>query len=227
MQLYYSRNIKDGEIILESDEHRHCSKVMRAAIGAEVHVTDGLGNNYTTKILKSDKSQTLLSIIDRVSLDIPHRVGVAIAPTKNLSRFEWFVEKATEIGVTDIYPIRTRYSERRIIKVDRASKIMISAIKQCKRSFLPRLHDMDIMGDVVRSTYDYNTRVMAYLGEDQRKLSDEKMRGDRLIFIGPEGGFSLEEAELALKNHVIQVSLGQNILRSETAGVAASFILCL
>ena len=181
---------------------------------------------FSTSILQINRNNTILNVESQ--REIPSRqtrISIAIAPTKNMSRFEWFLEKATEIGIQHIYPIITRYSERKNIKEDRCTKVLLSAMKQSQQFYLPTFHKVQVWKDFIKNDFP-EQRFIAYVDAQNNPLSKiYRANNDVIVLIGPEGDFSKEEIEEAFNNNFQAVGLGKNRLRTETAGIVATQIL--
>lgn len=223
MQLFYEPHFDSSShfILVNPVESRHISKVLRKNIGDKVFITNGLGvlaegiirSNHPKKceieVLKMDEKEAS-----------KHHLHIAIAPTKANDRFEWFLEKATEIGIQEITPLLCEHSERRTIKLDRYEKVLQAAMKQSLSSFLPKLNQLTPFSDVVSSEVK-STKLIAHC-EDQPKENLFKLVAEHnFILIGPEGDFSKSEIELALSKDFKAISLSESRLRTETAGIVA------
>jgi len=227
MELYYSNGAGEKVGILTSEEYHHCMKVMRHRIGDELLITDGRGKLFNARIISDDKIESSVEILRVAKEEIEPitNIHIAIAPTKNNDRFEWFLEKATEIGVTEITPIFCARSERDKIKYERLNKILISAMKQSMRLWLPRLNDAIKfenflkMGSVLSAE-----KFLCHCQSEKLPALKEIYRSEKnvLILIGPEGDFTLEEINLAERNGYASVSLINSRLRTETAGLIAA-----
>jgi len=229
MELFYSRDIAGGICRLDQDESGHCIKVLRHRSGDEINVIDGCGTLHRCRIT-SDSHKGVEAIVLE-STDgwgsHPYRLHMAVCPTKNNDRYEWFVEKACEIGVDEISPVIGEHSERKIFKTSRAEKILISAAKQSLKASVPVVNEPVPVKDFIRSSSE-GLRMIAYCFEDEnipRKSIKEVLEGhdgsDITVMIGPEGDFSREEAELALASGFVPVHLGASRLRTETAALTA------
>lgn len=223
MQLFYSTKVNGNIIELEEEETRHL-RVLRKNLGDQLEIVDGKGKRYTATLTALHKKASLLSIQSTITSEAPRvQLHIAIAPTKNISRFEWFLEKATEIGITEIFPILCEHSERSRIRLDRLNKIVVSAMKQSNRLFLPHLHELVSFETFLK---DYSNKGQKFIAhcEDQPKkqlATNYRAQQDVLVLIGPEGDFSVTEIEQALAGGFVPVSLGNHRLRTETAGVVA------
>lgn len=226
MQLFYTPNINNNIAILEEEEARHVTQVLRRKIGDKMQITDGLGNLYVGKIVDITKKTCLVAIHETQEAynKRPLRLHIAIAPTKNIDRFEWFLEKATEIGIDEITPLICKRSERTIIKPERLNGILISAMKQSFQTYAPLLNEtLDFQKFIKKDYLNYKNKYIAYCNDAEiPPLSKIYKKGENvLILIGPEGDFTENEVDLAFENNFKGISLGQNRLRTETAGLVA------
>lgn len=223
MNLFYTNTIKDNIGSFNEVETRHCIHSLRKQIGDVIHFVDGKGNWYEGAITSSSKKAFQVTI-DKKEIWTKNRsnyLHIAIAPTKNIARFEWFLEKATEIGIDEITPILTFHSERKRIRIDRLEKVVLAAMKQSLKASLPKINDLIKYKDWVKSER-IGQNCIAYVEEENLLLKDTiKKAQDVTILIGPEGGFSKEEVDLAKNNNFVSVSLGSSRLRTETAGIVA------
>ena len=222
MQLFYLENPKD-EIILSAQESKHATKVLRKEEGDILNFTDGKGGFHKAEITVADSRKCRLQIVSIEQKPKQHNyhLHIAIAPTKNIDRFEWFLEKATEIGIDEITPIICSRSERKIIKTERCNKILLSAMKQSLKFHLPKLNEAISLTNFLRSNVDGDKYIAHCEKSDKLELKNEKLEEKTLILIGPEGDFSATEIEMALENNFKAVSLGTSRLRTETAGIVA------
>jgi 16S rRNA (uracil1498-N3)-methyltransferase len=229
MQYYFSDDIHENlSIVLSEDEHIHCTKVLRHRIGDTLHVLDGKGNMYITAIAEIKKQETLLSIKEIITVSKKvNPVYVAISPTKNPSRTEWFIEKATEIGVSGIYFIICDRTENKFLKTDRWKKIIISAAKQSGQVFFPSMEIIDPLYSLSKiNELSICKKYIAHCQmEENHLLTVVDASKPQLVLIGPEGDFTQAEIEWAIQNHFNPVSLGKSRLRTETAGLYALFCL--
>ena len=228
MIIFYSLNISNQQAKLTEDEAIHCSKVLRKKVEDEVYVTDGFGKLYKGVITQISKKEVLVELTEELeSQPKPHIRSVAIAPTKNIDRFEWFLEKSTEIGITNIFPFLSSRSERKIIKPQRLEKILVSAMKQSKNLNKPTLHPLIPLSQLLKTDYK-QSKYIAHCMEPEFALQKlYKRNTDAIVLIGPEGDFTSEEVDLASVNHWTEVSLGNSRLRTETAGIVACHLLNL
>lgn len=229
MYLFYCPDIEKQQTLSE-EESGHCVRVLRYSVGDEILITDGKGTTYTAKITNPHPKHCDFEIVSREKQERHHNfhLHIAIAPTKNIERMEWAIEKCVEIGVDEITPLLCRFSERKQLRTDRLEKIILSAAKQSLTPFLPVLHELTPyeefikeQEDKVQSTKGQNFIAHCYKDE-KRFLKDEIAQGrDVLVLIGPEGDFSEQEVADALALGFIPVSLGNSRLRTETAAVVA------
>jgi 16S rRNA (uracil1498-N3)-methyltransferase len=224
MQLFFAENIESDIYTLSEEESKHCIRVLRMTEGDEIFLTDGRGTLCRCRISEAHPKRCTATVAERIK-DYerhPFYLHVAIAPTKNSARLEWFVEKAVEMGVDEITPIVCDHSERVVVKQERLQKIAISAMKQSLKAFLPRVNEATPLAHLVDSAFN-GQRFIAYCDGDMRTpLRDRYKTGDNaLILIGPEGDFSPAEVTTALDAGFQPVTLGPCRLRTETAAVAA------
>lgn len=228
MQLFYTNNINGKIAILGEVETRHCTKVLRKKVGDIITFIDGEGGFHKGKITDFSKKDCWINIIESKQLDKwKHHIHIAIAPTKNISRTEWFLEKCTEIGIDEITFLLCDHSERKKIRLDRLEKILLSATKQSLKAHLPKMNDLIFCKDFIKGVKDSNIRkyVCWVSDENQHFLQNSNVHEDVIILIGPEGDFSQNEIDLALQSNFIPVSLGESRLRTETAGVVACHLV--
>ena len=228
-QLFYSHTIHNDQAILSEEESRHCVKVLRLKKGDEVNFTDGQGNLYQAHIEEANPKKCVLSIqktLEQVSRSI-HHIHIAIAPTKNIDRIEWFIEKAVEFGVQEISFIQCDRSERKQIKLPRIERIALSAMKQSLKFYLPKIHEMTGFREFLKEIIGNEQLFVAHLNEGERLfLKEEAVKNQQYcVLIGPEGDFTPQEVTQAIEAGFKAVSLGQSRLRTETAGIAACHIL--
>ena len=231
MELFFSRDIAGGICRLDQDESGHCVKVLRHRSGDEISVIDGCGTLYRCRIT-SDSPKGVEAAVIAKEQDWgthPYRLHMAVCPTKNNDRYEWFAEKACEMGFDELSPVIGDHSERRVLKTARVEKILVSAAKQSLKAAVPTVNEPVSVKEFIRS-HDIpgQLRLIDYCFEDgnvpRRNIKEvlNVFEGTEIIvMIGPEGDFSREEAELALKSGFIPVSLGESRLRTETAALAA------
>jgi 16S rRNA (uracil1498-N3)-methyltransferase len=227
MQLFYDSHIskKDKQFTFEKEESRHIIRVLRKKEDDSIFITNGKGFLFHSKIsIASDKKcvVTIEKVVE-VEDNLTYHIQIAIAPTKNNQRLEWFLEKATEIGVSEITPIICEHSERKVVKVERLQKVLVSAMKQSKRMHLPILNQAIPLKKFLENSIHQNKKFIAHCEDDDKQTLKQQLKAnqDVLILIGPEGDFSLSEISLALEKGFQPISLGKSILRTETAGMVA------
>jgi 16S rRNA (uracil1498-N3)-methyltransferase len=217
MRFFFSTDIRSNDIHLAGDEHRHLSKVLRVRPGEEVLVLDGAGALYTSELKYSDRNESVLKIqsVDR-SEAANERDHLVIAPTKNQSRMEWLVEKCTEMGLAEISFLRSARSEKTKLKEDRIERIAQSALKQSGNRFLPKINFELPFDSALELAADH--KYIAHCIEGRSREALKVTSGSNLILIGPEGDFVETEVEAALEKGFRELTLGDNRLRTETAG---------
>jgi 16S rRNA (uracil1498-N3)-methyltransferase len=225
MYLFYCPDIEKQQTLSE-EESGHCVRVLRYSAGDESLITGGKGTTDTARITNPHPKHCDFEIVSREKQEPHHHfhLHIAIAPTKNIERLEWMVEKCTEIGVDEITPLLCRFSERKQLRTDRMEKIILSAAKQSLTPYLPVLHELTSYADFVREQAhkDQQNFIAHCYKEDKRVLKEEIEKGrDVLVLIGPEGDFSEQEVADALALGYVPVSFGNSRLRTETAGVVA------
>jgi 16S rRNA (uracil1498-N3)-methyltransferase len=225
MHLFYAPGLKNNTHVLTPDESRHCIKSLRLGKSDFVHLTDGRGNLFRSRIVKDDPRRCVVEV-EQTWHEYGKRsfsLHLAVAPTKNIKRYEWFLEKVTELGIDEITPLLCFHSERKQVNPERMNRILISAMKQSLKTYLPELHQMRSFADLVRSAPQGN-RYLGYCEEENTPhLKRLYHPGENaLILIGPEGDFSQQEVALANDYGFQSISLGQSRLRTETAGVVAA-----
>lgn len=210
--------------MLSEEDSGHAVRVLRHKEGDEIVVVDGLGSFHHCTIVSAHPKHCALQIIrSEAEQHWPYRVEIAVAPTKNLDRMEWFLEKATEMGLDRMIPLKCRFSERKELKVERMNRIAVSAMKQSLKATLPLIDEMTDIKQFLQEPFDGQKFIChCYQGMERKLLSHEIQPGAAVrILIGPEGDFSEEEVALALANGYVPVSLGNQRLRTETAALAS------
>jgi 16S rRNA (uracil1498-N3)-methyltransferase len=231
MQLFYFKNINahSTSFSFDKEESKHIYKVLRKKEGDVLFVTNGLGLLFKTKItLASDSKCTVEILSIETTEKQKYQLHLAVAPTKMNDRYEWFLEKVTEIGVQEITPIICDHSERKVIKTERFDRIVLSAMKQSNQVFLPILNEPIAFKDFIKKS-NSGQKFIAHCEETTKKMLTEVVQAnqDCTILIGPEGDFSLKEIEIALENNYNPVSLGATRLRTETAAMVACHTIAL
>jgi 16S rRNA (uracil1498-N3)-methyltransferase len=221
------------ELPLDEDNSRHIVQVLRMKVGEKLRLTNGRGALLTAAIVDDHKKKCRV-IIESVTQQAPpeREIGIAISPLKNASRFEWFLEKVTELGVSTITPLLSERTERQHFRPDRWNTILVSALLQSQQTWLPELSAPMTFAELIASA-KAPQRLIAHCLEAPRPtdslaaLARTQRPASTLVLIGPEGDFSQKEVELALGEGFIPVTLGNNRLRTETAGVVAATLLCI
>jgi 16S rRNA (uracil1498-N3)-methyltransferase len=224
MYLFYLPIIDGNTIKLNEEESRHCIRILRLKNGDTIHLTDGKGNLFESSIIDADPKRCTVGVIS-IQKEYEKRevlLHLAIAPTKNTARFEWFLEKATEIGIDRITPLICQHSERVRIKLPRLEKVLISAMKQSLKAYLPSLKEPAKFERFIQLPFDGQKFIASCEPDITLPLKSIYPKDSNvLILIGPEGDFSQEEIINAKKTGFIPISLGKSRLRTETAGIVA------
>ena len=221
MNLFYSPHIEGDVFLLDEKESKHAIRVLRLKKGDQVVLIDGMGGWYEALIVDDHPKRCKLQI-KRHQPDyqaLSYGLHMAVSPTKNMDRFEWFLEKATEIGVSEITPLICQRSERKQIKADRLERILVSAMKQSLKAYLPRLNPVVSMDEFLAHDR-VGTKGIAHCHPTERKgISDLEHSGEYTLMVGPEGDFTEEEVRKAIEAGYVPFHLGQSRLRTETAAV--------
>jgi len=231
MQLFYNSELEASTetFNFSKDESRHIVKVLRKSTGDLLLITNGKGWMFEAEVVIPNHNKCVVTIL-KSTFEAPrsYTINLAVAPTKMNDRYEWFIEKATEIGVDQIIPIICQNSERKVIKTERFEKILQSAMKQSLHSYLPTLAPAIRFSDFIKTAQE-GSKFIAHCEDGEKlKFKDQIKAGESItILIGPEGDFSPKEIEEALKHQYIPVSLGASRLRTETAGIVASHTIQL
>jgi len=232
MQLFYNKDIStnDSQFTFDKTESRHIVKVLRKKDGDILHITNGKNELFAVKIILANDKRCLVEIQNSEAKPKPwnYKLHIVIAPTKNNDRLEWFLEKATEIGIDEITPIICSNSERTVLKTDRLEKIVQAAMKQSLKFVLPKLNEPIKFSDFLNQKFKGDLFI-AHCEELDKKSFAKSVKPNKniLILIGPEGDFSTAEIEKALAANFIPVTLGESRLRTETAGVVAAQTVAL
>ncbi len=228
MELFYSHDIAGITARLDAEESGHCVRVLRHRVGDEISVIDGLGSLFKCRLAVADPKGAEAEILERVPGfgAVPYRLTMAVCPTKNIDRFEWFAEKATEFGVDAIIPLVGDHSERKVLKPERLRRILLSATKQSLKARIPALGELVSVREFLKSHSGLKLVCCCFEPEGGRKTITETIRAAApgtpvTVLIGPEGDFSDDEVALAMESGWIPVSLGASRLRTETAALAA------
>ena len=242
LPFFYEKNVDASTCILSEETSKHCVQVLRMKEGEQLQLTNGKGSLFTATIVDANKKHCSVKIEDTsfklqdasdVILSSRNRqparsnVSIAISLLKNPSRFEWFSEKATEIGVKEIIPLICDRTEKENFRFDRMNNILISAMLQSKQTWLPQLHQPKKFKDFINEGFDGIKLIAHCIEEEKKSIADLNFSNQsKLILIGPQGDFSNSEVQAAIQKNFIPVTLGSTRLRSETAGIVASALLC-
>jgi 16S rRNA (uracil1498-N3)-methyltransferase len=224
-------NLTTASVVLDEATSKHVVQVLRMKNGEQLQLTNGKGNLFTAEITDDNRKKCTVKIIQ--TFDIPHsifQISIAISLLKNTTRFEWFLEKSTEIGVTEIIPLICERTEKTAFKMERMQSILVSAMLQSQQTWLPVLKEPVKFVNMPIDKYANGQKFIAHcIDEDNKQPLHQHIStlAHQLICIGPEGDFTKQEIEWALKNNFIPVSLGNTRLRTETAGVVAATLLCI
>lgn len=226
---FFEENLPDSDrFVLSEESSRHIAQVLRMKEGEKILITNGKGYTLTVKIISADKKKTEVKIISKeFSPPKTPKITIAISLIKNTSRFEWFIEKASEIGISEIIPLLCKRTEKTHFRSERIKSILISAMLQSRQAWIPELSEPIKINDLIKNK-DYQQKFIAHcLEDDKRELKsvsiDKSTPG--IILIGPEGDFTEEEIKEAIQQNYIPVTLGETRLRTETAGIVAAVIL--
>jgi len=226
LHLFYTPDIQPEHkaFILNEEESKHAIRVLRLSAGQQIQLVDGNGGHYTAVITDAHPKRTVLEISE-VSMahgKRPYYLHVAIAPTKNIDRVEWFLEKATEVGVDEITPIICDHSERTAVKPDRLRKVVVAAMKQSQRAYLPKVNPAVSFADFVKAEIPGKQFIAHCGGGDKQSLSHSLKPGESVVvLIGPEGDFSPAEIDTATRKGFVPITFGRARLRTETAALMA------
>lgn len=226
MHIFYTPDLNAHTYTLSEEESKHAIRVLRLEAGDKVILVDGKGGYYQAELSDTNPKKTSLKILTAVQEfgKRNHRLHIAVAPTKNIERIEWFLEKATELGIDEITPLICDRSERKEVKTERLNKIITSAVKQSIKAYHPQLHEAISFKKFMELPFN-GQKLMAHCVADEKQSIKETINsgGDYLILIGPEGDFTPAEIALAKEKGFVPVTLGEARLRTETAALAACF----
>jgi 16S rRNA (uracil1498-N3)-methyltransferase len=226
LSYFFVEDLEEKSIQLKEDTSKHMISVLRMQKGEDLLLTDGKGNKARAQIIDDNRKRCVVEVLSkqREEESTPN-VCIAISITKNSSRFEWFLEKATEMGVNEIIPLLCERTEKEKFRYDRMKGILVSAMLQSQQTWLPYLHQPTSFDEVVRQSSPKQKFIAHCLPEQKSQLSSLLTPHSSLILIGPEGDFTPKEIELALQDNFVPVALGHTRLRTETAGMVAAAIL--
>ena len=220
----------DNIVVLNEDNSKHIVQVLRMQNGKQLKLTDGVGNILLAEITDAHKKKCTVKIIERTKYEKPvNKICIAISPVKNNSRLEWFLEKATEIGVSEIVLLICERTEKQNIRMDRMKGILISAMLQSQQAWLPILEEPKKYMEYIK-TVNTENKFIAHCEENKKTSLKQIVKnntGQSTILIGPEGDFTPQEIALALENNFTAVALGDTRLRTETAALVATTLLCV
>ena len=223
-------NASSTDVVLDEATSKHIVQVLRMQNGEQLQLTNGKGALFTTEITDNNRKRCTVKVMKTNNKQrTTNSISIAISPVKNNTRFEWFLEKATEIGVSEIIPLVCTRTEKTNFKFDRMKGILVSAMLQSQQCWLPVLHGPTKFNTLITSSTHQQKFIAHCIDDVKRSLSDlnNKSLVSKIILIGPEGDFTTEEIDLALQNHFSAVSLGETRLRTETAGMVAATLLRL
>lgn len=231
LPVFYKPDINSNEkdVLLDEPTSKHVVQVLRMLAGEQLQLTDGKGNLFTTEIIDDNRKKCRVSILQQLEIPQPQsKITIAISPVKNNTRFEWFLEKATEIGVAEIVPIICERTEKQHFKWERMNSILVSAMLQSQQCWLPKLSQPVLFKDLLTQRLS-SQKFIAHCEESNEKVALTSMHpfNESIIIIGPEGDFSKAEITSALTCNFIPVTLGDTRLRTETAGIVAATLLCI
>ncbi|HAK27642.1 MULTISPECIES: 16S rRNA (uracil(1498)-N(3))-methyltransferase [Sphingobacterium] len=228
MQLFFTPDLNPSleNFILSEEESKHAIRVLRMNTGDHLHLIDGRGGLYEAQIIDPHPKRTVLTILNvKEYFQQPrYHLHIAVAPTKNIDRIEWFLEKATEVGIQEITPVICEHSERKEVKLDRLNKVVVAAMKQSLKAYLPKLNPAVSFKQFLRDIPTEGVqKAIAHCVDAEKKYLNQVLEPSQhyIILIGPEGDFSEEEIDLALQMGFHPISLGEARLRTETAALAA------
>jgi len=228
LPFFFVESLNDKRIVLDEDTSKHMINVLRMEKGEEVLLTDGKGKKAKASIVDDNRKKCIVQISSMTTEEErKNKVVIGISLIKNSSRFEWFLEKATEIGVSEIFPLLCGRTEKEKFRFDRMQNILISAMLQSQQCWLPILHEPTEFEKAIHLSFEQ--KFIAHCEETNKHTLSQQIThsNSRLVIIGPEGDFTHEEIESAIKNNFMPVSLGNTRLRTETAGMVAATLLCI
>ncbi|MCU7548053.1 16S rRNA (uracil(1498)-N(3))-methyltransferase [Chitinophagaceae bacterium LB-8] len=236
LPFFYIDDIAAGDIVLDEDTSKHITQVLRMKVGEQLLLTNGRGIKASAEIINDQRKKCEVKILEtETELQLSPKIAIAISLIKNNSRFEWFLEKATEIGVNEIIPLICERTEKEKFRHERLQQILISAMLQSQQCWLPVLHQPTLFEEVViqsnkngqlQQEFHYEQKYIAHcLPEQKQQLAAFSTKQSSIILIGPEGDFSLQEINIALQHKFQPVALGNTRLRTETAGMVAAALL--
>lgn len=233
MLLFYTPDIHDShrQFVLSEEESKHAIRVLRLGVGGEIHLVNGVGDLFKARIIDAHPKRTTLDILEvQKEYEKPsYHLHIAVAPTKNIDRLEWFLEKATEVGIQEITPLICEHSERKEVKLERLNKVVVAAMKQSLKAYLPQINEAIPFPKFLQQQHEDVQKAIAHCVDTEKKYLNTvcQPKGKYLILIGPEGDFSPMEIQRALDMGFQPISLGNARLRTETAALAATLEIAL
>ena len=230
LPFFYTETTGDAHtlITLDEDTSKHIAQVLRMKVNEQLLLTDGKGNLFTCVITDDHKKKCTVKIQDtKYKTQGARKISIAISLLKNTNRFEWFLEKATELGVTEIIPLICERTEKLHFRYDRMKNILVSAMLQSQQVWIPEMKEPVVFDKIINGSH-HAQKFIAHCADDAKVDLAEAINSatdSQIILIGPEGDFSKKEIELAMKNHFVPVTLGETRLRTETAGIVAATLL--
>ena len=229
MHRFYIPSVSGDTCQLDDEESKHCVRVLRLKENDAVEITDGKGNLFNAVIENAHPKACVLRITEHHKESPPTwELIIAVAPTRNMVRMEWLIEKLTEIGFSKFIPVECQTSERRVIKMERLNKIAIESMKQSGRVYLPQIEELISFEELIKNYSQFKGQkfIPHCIDSEKKTLSSSyKKEENALVLIGPEGDFTREEIEIAIQNGFIPVSLNEKTLRTETAALSAAISL--
>jgi 16S rRNA (uracil1498-N3)-methyltransferase len=222
--------VSDTTTVLDEATSKHMVQVLRMQVGEKLQLTNGNGDLFTAEITDDNRKRCTIKVVEKFKIqNSKSKISIAISPVKNSARFEWFLEKATEIGVTEIIPLVCERTEKIAFKAERLKGILVSAMLQSQQCWLPVLHEPTKFSKLVQSSAQQQKFIAHCINGSKRNLTDlnNESLSSKIILIGPEGDFTPNEIEIALQNNFSAVALGDTRLRTETAGIVAATLLCI
>ena len=232
LPFFYKEDLtaSDTTLVLDEATSKHMVQVLRMQVGEQLQLTNGKGDLFTVEIIDDNRKKCKVKAIQKSKISNPKsKITIAISLIKNSTRFEWFLEKATEIGVAEIIPLVCERTEKTSFKAERLKSILVSAMLQSQQCWLPVLHEPTKFNKLVQSSAQQQKFIAHCIDGAKRNLTDlnNESLSSKIILIGPEGDFTPNEIEIALQNNFSAVALGETRLRTETAGIVAATLLCL
>ncbi len=231
MQLFYAPDFTPPHYILTEDESKHAIRVLRLTLGSTIHITDGRGNLFHCEVCGTNPKRCEVLVRETIAEynPLPYSLTIAVAPTKSADRYEWFLEKATEIGVGEIIPLLTEHSERKVVKMERDQRVITAAMKQSLKAYHPLLHPLTPFMELIQRPFDGDKFIAHCEPSDTKQPLPHLLSSasNVMVLIGPEGDFSPTEIAAALEHGFRDISLGTQRLRSETAAVVATTMVAI